>query len=420
MKILWIVNMVFPKIAKKLGAETSASGGWLLDLADGISADPNVELTVMTYYGGEFKDIKVDNIRYILFPGGGNRLLFDSNKTAEDCKKALELCQPDLVHIHGTEYAPGYEMLKVCGDVPVLLTIQGILRRISKEYYGGLTFNERLKCLKLKEILTMKTPTAYKMLYSRNAEREEKVLKQVKYVTGRTDWDKAVMLSVNPNLKYFRCNYNLRKEFYESEKWSLESCERHTVFSSSALYSLKGLHIEVKAIALLKKKYPDIKLYVPGGCAENGKIKNPSGYIKYINRLIKKYGLEDNIIFTGSISPSEVAKRLRKANVFVVSSAVEGASASLCEAMMIGTPSVSSFRGGMTDLLTDRVNGFTYDYSEYPMLACRIDELFSNDKLACEFSKRTIPLAEERHKREKNPKDMIEVYNEVIANERKD
>lgn len=76
----------------------------------------------------------------------------------------------------------------------------------------------------------------------------------------------------------------------------------------------------------------------------------------------------------------------------MVSSAVEGASASLCEAMMIGTPSVSSFRGGMTDLLTDRVNGFTYDYSEYPMLACRIDELFSNDKLACEFSKRTIPL----------------------------
>ena len=59
MKILWIVNMVFPKIAKKLGAETSASGGWLLDLADGISADPNVELTVMTYYDGEFKDIKV-------------------------------------------------------------------------------------------------------------------------------------------------------------------------------------------------------------------------------------------------------------------------------------------------------------------------------------------------------------------------
>lgn len=277
MKIIWIVNMVFPKIAKKLGAETSASGGWLLDLADGISADPNVELTVMTYYDGEFKDIKVDNIRYILFPGGGNRLLFDSNKTAEDCKKALELCQPDLVHIHGTEYAPGYEMLKVCGDVPVLLTIQGILRRISKEYYGGLTFNERLKCLKLKEILTMKTPIAYKMLYSRNAEREEKVLKQVKYVTGRTDWDKAVLLSVNPNLKYFRCNYNLRKEFYESEKWSLESCERHTVFSSSALYSLKGLHIEVKAIALLKKKYPDIKLYVPGGLCRKRENKEPVG-----------------------------------------------------------------------------------------------------------------------------------------------
>ncbi len=70
----------------------------------------------------------------------------------------MELCQPDLVHIHGTEYAPGYEMLKVCGDVPVLLTIQGILRRISKEYYGGLTFNERLKCLKIKRNFDNENP----------------------------------------------------------------------------------------------------------------------------------------------------------------------------------------------------------------------------------------------------------------------
>ena len=82
MKIIWIVNMVFPKIAKKLGAETSASGGWLLDLADGISADPNVELTVMTYYDGEFKDIKVDNIRYILFMEAAIRKAFSFESTS--------------------------------------------------------------------------------------------------------------------------------------------------------------------------------------------------------------------------------------------------------------------------------------------------------------------------------------------------
>ena len=107
MKIIWIVNMVFPKLAKKLGAETSASGGWLLDLADGISADPNVELTVMTYYDGEFKDIKVDNIRYILFPGGGNRLLFDSNKTAEDCKKSFGVMSAGLSSYPRNRICPG-------------------------------------------------------------------------------------------------------------------------------------------------------------------------------------------------------------------------------------------------------------------------------------------------------------------------
>lgn len=56
--------------------------------------------------------------------------------------------------------------------------------------------------------------------------------------------------------------------------------------------------------------------------------------------------------------------------------------------MMVGTPSVCAYRGGMTDLLTDKVNGFTYDFPEYPQLALRIMELFEDDALAKAFPKR--------------------------------
>ena len=419
MKVLWIVNMVFPDVAKHLGLNTSTSGGWLLDLARGVSASDEVELGVMTYYSGKnFVDIELDGVRYFLLPGGGKRLLYENKKTGKDCQKIVELFNPDLIHIHGTEYAPGYEMLKVHPEIPTVLTIQGIIKRISEEYYGGYSAWQILKMSSFKDIIRGKIPIMYKMLYGKNAKREIKVLKLVKYVTGRTDWDKSTMLSVNPNLKYFRCNYNLRPAFYEAEKWSVENMNRHTIMTGAAHYSLKGLHILINALAIVKEKYPDVKLYIPGGGkAENGRLVRKTSYIKHIEKMISRLGLENNVEYVGNLGPEKVAEYLKKSNVCVVTSAIEGASATLCEAMMIGTPSICAYRGGMTDLLTDKVNGFTYDFPEYPQLALRIMEIFENDEMAKDFSQKTIELANIRHDRKRNPLEMIAVYKEVIDNE---
>lgn len=420
MKVLWIVNMVFPAVAQKLGFKTSVSGGWLLDLAKGVSESDEVELAVMSYYSGkEFIDYELDGVRYFIFPGGGKRLLLDNPKTGDDCRKVVKLFTPDIIHIHGTEYAPGYAMLKAHPEIPTVLTIQGIIHRIAKEYYGGFTTWQMLKMSKFKDIIKGKTPLTYKMLYNKNAKREIKVLKSVKYVTGRTDWDKSTMLSINPNLKYYRCNYNLRNAFYEAPKWSLDEMQRHTVVTGAATYSLKGLHIAVKALAIVRRKYPDVKLFIPGGGkAENGRLLKKTSYISYIEKMIKEYGLEENVIFLGNLGPEQVAERLRLSHVCVVPSAIEGASATLCEAMMIGTPSICAFRGGMTDLLTDKVNGFTYDFPEYPHLALRIMDIFENDSMAEDFSEKTKALANARHNREKNPQDMVNVYKEIVLYER--
>ena len=331
----------------------------------------------------------------------------------------VELFRPEVIHIHGTEYAPGYEMLKVHPEIPTVLTIQGVIQRIAQEYYGGFSLWQIIKMSSFRDIIRGKVPLTFKMLYTVNAKREQQVLQQVKYVTGRTDWDKSTMLSVNPNLQYFRCNYNLRDAFYESEKWSLDTMQRHTIMTSAAHYSLKGLHILIKALAIVKEKYPDVMLYIPGGGkAENGRLVRAGSYTKYIEKQIDRYGLHNNVHYLGNLSPERVAEQLRKAHVCVVPSAIEGASATLCEAMMVGTPSVCAYRGGMTDLLTDGVTGFTYDFPEYPVLALRIMELFEQDELAQKFSDRTIALAESRHDRTRNPAEMVDVYREVLRHEK--
>ena len=40
--------------------------------------------------------------------------------------------------------------------------------------------------------------------------------------------------------------------------------ERHSVLVHQAHYPIKGLHFVFEALGKLKKKYPDIKLYVAG------------------------------------------------------------------------------------------------------------------------------------------------------------
>ena len=419
MKVLWIINMVLPSVAKTLEISTSVSGGWLTDYANKLSNCEETELATMTYANVEHDiDVVTSGIRNFIFAGGGNKLLFDSAQTIKNCEKVIKKFQPDIIHIHGTEYSIGKAMLQVNKkyNIPVLLTIQGILTRISSEYYGGLSFLEICKMTTLKEFFKFKTPYFVKKLFVHNALREQKVLNQVKYVTGRTTWDKAVMLSINPNLNYFRFNYNLREEFYDASKWSLNEMTPHTVFIGASSYPLKGIHIMVEAVRLLKNKYPDIKVIVPGG-GYSGNKKRLNGYQKYILKKINKYSLQTNFEFIGNKSASEIIKQLKNANVCVVTSAMEGASATICEAMMIGTPCICTYRGGMTELLKDGETGFYYDFPEYSVLAEKISIIFENKELCKMFSKSTISAAENRHNRKINFKKLLDIYKEIIDKE---
>lgn len=412
MKVLWVLNMVMPDAAKELGMKTSFSGGWLVDYVRCLAEDPDMELATMTY-ANVSKPIAqtINNVKHYIFPGGGKRLLFTSPKTMKDCQYVLDDFQPDLIHLHGTEYSIAYSMVKLQPKQPILLTIQGILTRISKEYRGGLSFFEFCKASTWKQWLKLKAPPFSQLLYYKNAKRERYVLRHVHYVTGRTTWDKAVMQSINPQLRYYRSNYNLRPEFYTDQCWTYENIQPHTIYTGAGGYSLKGLHILIRALALVKTKYPDVKLIVPGNATT---YKASDGYERYIRRMIKRADLEENVVFAGRKSAQDVVDTLVKAHICVVPSAMEGASATVCEAMMIGTPSICAFRGGMTDLLKDGISGFTYDFPEYPVLAERICQLFEDKELCTGFSRLAQQDARKRHDREPNYKKLKSIYLEVL------
>ena len=407
MNILWITNNVLPELAEETGLETSSSGSWLIDLSQKLSESSNINLAIATVAGNEYKKVKVRNITYYLLPGNGRNMLFYTKKYERLWEKIAEDFNVDIVHLHGTEYSHGLSFLRSNPHIKAVVSVQGIISRLAEVYFDGLPKCFSLRYFTISEILKMNNNFAKALLYKHNAKYEREIFKRVSYANTVNYWDTSWTKEFNPNIKCFHLEYNLRQAFYSSEKWNINKIIRHRIFTNPGGDSIKGLHILCKAIAIVKKEYPDVTLVVPG----KNIIENiQSGYDKYIMHLISELDIETNILFVGRLSETEMLQHMLKSNAVVIPSAIEGTSLVLREAMYVGVPCIASFRGGMADFIADKEDGFLYDFSEVPYLANRIKEIFSSDSIAKKLSKNAIIKAETAHNRDKNIKDCIDMY----------
>lgn len=409
MRVLWITNMLMPDAAQHMGVQTSSSGTWMIDISRMLAEQDDIQLAIACVYGKENKVFQLNGITYYLLPGTGRNMLFYTKKYEKIWKNINAEFRPDIVHLHGTEYSHGLAFLRACPNVKAVVSIQGILNRIKDVDFGGLTFKDLFFNRTLKQFLKMNGEIEMHSLHKKNAKHETEILQRVSYINGVNTWDISLCKSINPKLKAFKLEYNLRCELYGSPKWSIDKMDRHTIFTNPGGTPLKGVHQLFKAVALLKNKYPDIKVKVPG-MGKDGKLQITSAYTKYLSKLLKKLKLENNVVFMDRQSAQQMCDNMLSANVTVIPSAIEGTSLILRESMFLGCPCIASFRGGMADYISDKQDGFLYDYQEYPYLAARLDELFSNDELAKSFSDRAIEKASNSHNREKNIKEYIEMY----------
>ncbi len=413
MKILWIVNMVMPELAEHLKIQTSASGTWMIDISRMLAEQADIDLAIACVHGNTLKKEKLNGITYYTLPGSGKNMLFYTRKYEHMWKEINAEFAPDIVHLHGTEYSHGLSFLRACPDVRAVVSIQGILNRIKDVDFGEIPIRHFIFGRTLNQTMHMNGEIELHRIHKKNAEYEKEILRRVKYVNAVNTWDSSLCLAINPKLRVFKIEYNLRGEIYSSPKWNIEKAERHTIFTNPGGTPLKGLHQVIEAIALLRPKYPDIKLKVPG-MGNDGKLNINSAYARYISKLISKYRLEGNIEFLGRQSGSQMCENMLSSRVTVIPSAIEGTSLILREAMFLGSPVIASFRGGMADFVSDKVDGFLYDYQEFPYLAERIEQIFESDELCLRFSENAMKKAADAHNRDKNTADYLHMYEDII------
>ena len=415
MRILWITNVVFPSIAEKMNLPKVVVGGWMYSSARRlVETNKNLKLAVATvYYGSELVVQELEGILYFLLPLN-TRNITKYNKTLEKhWKNVSKIFAPQLVHIHGTEYYYGLAFLRACPNIPAVASIQGIVSLIARYYMAGLTMWDVLKSMTLRDIL-LGTLWSRQRTFEQRGIYEMKTIRHLKHIIGRTSWDRAHTLAINPDISYHFCNETLRDAFYE-KTWSYDNCEKHSIFISQAGYPIKGLHQLLKAMPFILRQFSDAKIYVAGIDITRskdgfmGKLLR-TGYACYIRRLIKKYNLEHSVVFTGSLDEDQMCQQYLRSNVFVCPSAIENSPNSLGEAQLLGVPCVVSYVGGTMDMMVGDENNL-YRFEEVEMLAMKICSVFSECREA-NFAMQEKARA--RHDRDVNSARLYHIYRELL------
>lgn len=415
MRILWIVNLLLPEIAEYLGKKTGTSGTWMIDWSEQLSKCDDMDLAIASLGADKFEKISLNNKTYYLIPANSKSMMFYDKSLTEFWEKIIDDFKPDLIHIHGTEYSHGLSCMRKFPDIKYLVSVQGILSAIKDVDCTGLSKFDLLKYRTLREWFHFNGMLEMHLLHKKNSKYEREILKRANYANCVNTWDESYTKMINPDITVFRLDYNLRDEYYKSPKWNVNTCKKHTIFTNpGGTVPLKGLIKVLQAMVLLRNKYPDILVKIPGVLGK-GNIQITNGYSKYIHKFIKENGLEENIEFLGNCSAQEMIDNALNANVCIVPSAIEGTSLVLRENMFLGCPCISSYRGGMSDYIESGVDGFTFDFLDYPVLASYIDKIFSDDELAVKIGKSASEKAEHSHNREKNISLYLDICKSIFA-----
>lgn len=420
MRVLWITNTLMPDLAQNLGMSWAGSGGWMSAMLMQIRNKPGVSLAVATVSRNIDQPISriVNNVEYWLFPTKKKNWEYDVS-LEEYWKSLQKQFQPDIVHIHGTEYMYGLAYLRSCGTKHVVASMQGLVSEIGKVYYAGISESEIRDSETLYDKICNCGIKSTKKNYLLRGEYEKEYFRKLKQVIGHTDWDRSVALSVNPGLTYYSNSESLNNIYYENQ-WKYENCKSHTIFVSQCASVIKGFHMLLKAMPIVLENYPDARIYVAGGNTVYPRtIKKKitdTGYNVYLRKLINKCGLKDKIIFLGVISPDKMCAQYLKSNVFVMCSAIENGCNAIGEAQLLGMPTISSDIPGVQPSTQNGTLSLQYEFKDYEQLAKHIVSIFSGEYDKSMFVE-AQKVARLRHNREKNADDLMNIYQDILSQE---
>jgi glycosyltransferase involved in cell wall biosynthesis len=415
MKVLWFSNT--PANATQFLKDGLVSGGWLKSLDIALAA--KIELHIAFYYPKRNDSFKYLNTTY--HPIGRKNwklkaltgIFWEKLIDQQDLPKYLKiinLVEPDIIHIHGTENP--FSCIIPNTNIPVVVSIQGCVTVINHKFCSGFTKSNLLvSYLNFgKSIWQYIQQKSFIRIWKQQKEMkviEQHNLKNAKYLIGRTAWDKRITSVLAPHSIYYHCDELLRNAFY-GQIWESHKREKLIIHTTTGNSPFKGFETICEALFELNC-IPDIKVewQIAG-------IRADDSIVKVTRNKLKKRFPKTGLLYLGVLDENELIKKLCNADIYVFPSHIENSPNSLCEAMLIGMPCIATLAGGTGSLLKDGDEGILIQDGDPWSMAGAIIELHKNQVIAKEYGINARRRALIRHDKEKIVSDLINIYLSII------
>lgn len=421
MRVLFISPVDTSKKAE--GAVGSYNGiGWVGALQKSLKNDNEILLGVVFTTTNILAPFMEDNVKYYPIKQSArspvHRLLsywglirdVKNGISSEELESCIRDFRPDIIQVFGIESQLVKPLLEMDCEIPVLVHLQGLLQPCANAFYPpgfsrviSVLFGHRIRELVLRNGLDFAGRDI-----ARRADGEGALMKKLKFVSGRTEWDYLVTRLLAPNAAYFRVNELLRSAFYNAKPWESASRKRCVVLSTISDTMYKGFDLILKTSNILRRLDAiEFEWHVAG-------VNESSLTAKLFQKKLALNAKDLGVKLLGVLDADELAKEMQEASLYVHPSYIDNSPNSLCEAQLLGLPVIACNVGGVSSLVTHNESGLMVPSNDPFRLAYYIIELFQNRDLVSRLSSLARETALKRHNQERVIMELKSAYTAII------
>jgi colanic acid/amylovoran biosynthesis glycosyltransferase len=187
---------------------------------------------------------------------------------------------------------------------------------------------------------------------------------QVMLFSDQSDWDR---------LKIVRCGIDVERFPYADVRKKVRQ-----LLYVGRLAVEKGLPVLFESLRILLARGYDFELTLAGDGNDR----------KRLEELARQLGIYERLNFAGYIDQERVREHLRQSDIFVLPSFAEGVPVSLMEAMACGVPVLSTYVGGIAELVESEHTGLLVPAGDSAALSEALIRYLENFELRQSVSRR--------------------------------
>ena len=379
----------------------------------------NIEIHIVTAARYGFGDDCLSSLDYdyskilpgnvkIHFIGNAKDTFFYNAAFQYNCLKyvpqIVKNCRIDILLSH-TAHMPDLLLMFRNLKLPIVTTIH---TTIKSQRLGTIRSGRNMSCLENSEKATW-------LLYPILRLMEEIYFRKRDFYITPSQWMKKWFqenhtlsgnITVIPN-SIDTDEYNPITNFELNEIVPRNLRNRRAILFAGRLIALKGVDTLIKAIPhIVKEVDKEELLFIFAG---------PGKTDKYLAE-VKKIGLESCCLFTGPLHRESVKKLMHFAEIIVAPSLIENMPYTVIEAMACGKAVIASDVGGMSEIISNNVNGVLVPIHSKVALAESCTRLLEDKTMINYLGKKARKTVLENLSWSTNVRKHVDCYNYAIDN----